>query len=503
MKPFWMLSILVIIIILLSSAGCTSPTTQNASVNQTIDGITIPTTTGPPTPAEVRQIAAAAYVFGYSLVVADVVKDVQTAVPAPSGNGRAPINEITTSNITSTPQTMTINLPTVDLLYTSAWLNLTKEPMVLTVPEANGRFYVAELIDGWQNAFAGLGPRTTGNGSGNFAIMGPWWNGTLPANVTKLQSPTNTVLIAARVQQDGPADLPSAVAFEDGFKLTPLSAWGTNYTPLTNVSVNPNVNTTADPVQQVANMTPATFFNRRATLMQGNPPNRADNPVTDQIARIGVVPGKPFDWDNMNATTKNAITQGFQDGVAQVYAASVNLPGEVENNGWTASVNVGTYGTNYTLRAGTARAGSFANLPQDGLYMYSTANAIGAPYIGASDYVLHFAKNQLPPVNAFWSLTMYNTEYFLIANTINRYAISPHLGNLTYNPDGSLDIYIQHASPGPDKESNWLPAPSGQFYLAMRLYWPQESALNGSWVPPAVQMVGPATTTTNTTTSAA
>jgi hypothetical protein len=501
MKPFWMLSILFIIIVALSGAGCTSPTTQNASTNQTIDGITIPTTTGSPTPAEARQIAAAAYVFGYSLVVADVVKDVQTAVPAPSGNGRAPINEITTSNITSTPQTMTINLPTVDLLYTSAWLNLTKEPMVLTVPEANGRFYVAELIDGWQNAFAGPGPRTTGNGSGNFAIVGLGWNGTLPSNVTKLQSPTNTVLIAARVQQDGPADLPSAVAFEDGFKLTPLSAWGTNYTPPTNVSVNPNVNTTADPFQQVANMTPATFFNRMATLMQGNPPNSADKPVTDQIARIGIVPGKPFDWDNMNATTKNAITQGLQDGVAQVYAASVNLPGEVENNGWTASVNVGTYGTNYTLRAGTARAGSFANLPQDGLYMYSTANATGAPYIGASDYVLHFAKNQLPPVNAFWSLTMYNTEYFLIANTINRYAISPHLGNLTYNPDGSLDIYIQHASPGPDKESNWLPAPSSPFYLAMRLYWPQESALNGSWVPPAVQMVGPATTTTNATAS--
>ena len=368
MKPFWMLSIVVIIVVILSSVGYVISTTQNTSTNQTIDGITIPTTTGSPTPAEARQIAAAAYVYGYPLVIGDVIKDVQTAVPAPLGNGRAPINEITTSSITATPQTMTVNLPTVDSLYTSAWLNLTKGPMVLTVPEANGRFYVAELIDGWQNSFAGLGPRTTGNGSGNFAIVGLGWNGTLPSNVTKLQSPTNTVLIAARVQQNGPADLPSAVAFEDGFKLTPLSAWDTNYAPPTNVSVNPNVNTTANPFQQVANMTPATFFNRMATLMQGNPPNSADKPVTDQIARIGIVPGKSFDWERMNATMQNAITQGFQDGVAQVYAASMNLPGEVENNGWTTSFNVGTYGTNYTLRAGVARAGSFANLPQDALY---------------------------------------------------------------------------------------------------------------------------------------
>jgi hypothetical protein len=502
MKPFWKLSIVIIIVIILSSVGYVTSTTQGASTTQTIGGITIPTTTGPPTPAEARQIAAAAYVFGYPLVIADAVKNVQTAVPAPSGNGRAPINEITTSSIPATPQTTTVNLPTVDLLYTSGWLNLTKGPMVLTVPEANGRFYVAELIDGWQNSFAGLGPRTTGNGSGNFAIVGPGWNGTLPANVTKLQSPTNTVLIAARVQQNGPADLPSAVAFEDGFKLTPLSAWDTNYAPPTNVSVNPNVNTTANPFQQVANMTPDTFFNTMATLMQGNPPNSADKPVTGQIARIGIVPGTPFNWNGLNNTTQNAITQGFQDGIAQVYAASVNPPGEVENNGWTASYNVGTYGTNYTLRAGTAQVGSFANLPQDALYSYSTANATGTSYSGANDYVLHFAKNQLPPANAFWSLTMHNTEYFLIANPLNRYAISPHLGNLTYNPDGSLDIYIQHASPGPAKESNWLPAPSGQFYLALRLYWPQESALNGSWVPPAVLTVGPSTTTTNATTSA-
>ena len=498
MKPFWMLSILVIVIIVISGAGCILPSPQKAVTNQTIDGVTIPTTTGSPTPAEARQIAAAAYVYGYPLVILDVTKDQQTATPA-AAPGVAPINQITRAPRTPAAQYRGNTRANVDTLYTSGWFNLTKEPMVLTVPEANGRFYVATLFDAWQNVFAAPGPRTTGNESGNFAIVGPGWNGTLPSNVTKLQSPTNTVLLAARILQNGPADIPAAVAFESGFKLTPLSAWSTNYTPPTNVAVNPNVNVTASPVRQVANMTPATFFGRIATVMEGNPPRSADKPVIDQIARIGIVPGTTFDWNGLNATTQNAIRQGFQDGIAQVQAASLNFPGAVEKNGWITSYSAGVYGTNYTLNAGEALSNILPNQPQDTLYPFSNTNATGAPYSGAYDYVLHFPANATPPVNAFWSLTMYGTDNYLVPNSINRYAISPHLSNLTHNLDGSLDIYIQHASPGPAKESNWLPAPSGQFYLEMRLYWPQESALNGSWVPPAVQTVGPATTTANAT----
>ena len=502
MKPFWMLSILVIVIIVISGAGCILPSPQKAVTNQTIGGITIPTTTGPPTPAEARQIAAAAYVYGYPLVIMDVSKVLGTAVPTSQpALGRAPINQLARGNVTPTAANTNATRLNVDTVYTFGWLNLTKEPMVLSVPEANGRYYVMSILDAWMNVFAAPGPRTTGNGSGNFAIVGPGWNGTLPSNVTKLQSPTNTVLIDARTQQNGPADFPAAVAFGNNYTLIPLSAWGTSYTPPTNVPVNPNVNRTANVVQQVANMTPATFFNRMATLMVANPPSSADKPVIDQIARIGIVPGKPFDWSGMNATTQNAITQGTQDGKAKVYAASVNFPGAVSKNGWTTSYNVGTYGTNYTLRAGVALSYIAINLPQDALYPSSTANATGAPLSGANNYVVHFAKNETPPVNAFWSLTMYDTKNYLVANPINRYAIAPHLGNLTYNPDGSLDIYVLHASPGPGKESNWLPAPSGPFYLALRLYWSQESALNGSWVPPAVQTVGPSTTTANASAS--
>jgi hypothetical protein len=346
------------------------------------------------------------------------------------------------------------------------------------------------------------GSRTTGNGSGAFAIVGPGWDGTLPANVTKLQSSTNTVWFVARTQENGPADQPATAAFLDNVTLTPLSAWGTNYTPPATVPVTSNVTADARPATtaaEIANMTPSEFYGRMATVMGGNPPYSADKPVVDQMAGIGIVPGTSFDWNGLNATMQNAIAQGYQDGISQV-AGSINA-GIVHINGWDTSYVGGAYGTNYTVRDALLLRGAFANLPQDNLYFQSNATATGVPYSGANNYVLHFANNSTPPVFALWSLTMYDSQQYPVPNPINRHTIAPHLGNLTYNPDGSLDIYIQHASPGPDKESNWLPAPSGAFILTMRTYWPQESLLNGSWVPQAVQTVGPATTS-NATVSA-
>jgi len=507
MKPFWMLSIVVVIVVILASVGYVTSTTQGASTTQTIGGITIPTTTGPPTPAEARQIAAAAYVFGYPLVFVDVLKEHQTAVPAPNATlGVAPINQLIrvyqAQPTTASPNVPRVPYPNVDASQIPAWLNLTKEPMVLSVPAANGRYYVVQMEDAWMNDFSSLGSRTTGNGSGAFAFVGPGWNGTLPSNVTKIQAPTNTVEFNARLQQNGPADLPAAAAILDNFTLTPLSAWGTNYTPPATVPVMSNVS--ADPrpftsYAEIANMTPDVYYGRMATIMGGNPPYTADKPVVDQIARIGIIPGTPFNWNRLNATMQEAIGQGYQNGIAQVNAAAAHWPGVVVENGWNTSYNMGTYGTNYTLRAGQSMGWAFFNLPQDALYSLSYTNATGVPYSGANNYVLHFANNSTPPVNAFWSVTLYDSQGNFVPNPLNRYAISPHLGNLTHNPDGSLDIYIQNASPGPGKESNWLPAPSGGFMLILRQYWPQEAALNGSWVPPAVQTVGSASTTTNAT----
>jgi hypothetical protein len=494
MKPYWMLFIIAIAVVVISSAECTAQTTQNAtSGTQMIGGITLPTTTGPPTPAEAHQITAAAYVFGYPLIIMDVTKEQATAVPAltptPSGQA-APINQFATQPAPLNASFTNVVSPNADTLYSQAWLNLSKEPMVLSVPNTNGRYYMMPMLDAWTNVFASPGTRTTGTGAGNFAIVGPGWNGTLPTGLTRIKAPTETVWIIGRTQQNGPADIPTVDALQAQYKLTPLSAWGTTYTPPTNVPVKPNVDVTTPPVDQVANMTPATFYGTMATLMASNPPSTADKPVVDQMARIGIVAGTPFDWNSLNATMQNAVAQGAKDGLAQVSTTGLNPPSSVATHGWTFNYHYGSYGTNYTLRAGVAWFGLGANLPEDALYPGSRTDATGTLYSGAHNYVMHFEKNGTPPVNAFWSLTMYNNRKFFVDNPLNRYAISPHLGPLQYNADGSLDIYIQNVSPGPSKESNWLPAPSDGFYLILRLYWPQEAVLNGSWVPPAIQQVG-------------
>jgi hypothetical protein len=488
MKPFWMLNILIIIVIVLSGAGCVTPTTQT---NQTIDGITIPTTTGSPTPAEARQIAAAAYVFGYPLVLMDATEAQQTAVAAPSSEvGRAPVNQFAKATTLPDASFTTVVSPNVDTLYATAWLNLTNEPIVLSVPNTSGRYFMMPILSAWTDVFSSPGTRTTGSNTSSFAIVGPGWNGTLPGNLTKIEAPTETAWIIGRTQLNGLADVPNVTALQAQYMLTPLSAWGTNYTPPTTVPVSAAVNMTAPPSAQVANMTAATFYGRMATLMETNPPNAADKPVVDQMARIGLVPGKPFDWNGLNTTIQDAIAQGAKDGLVQVAAAAQKPPGGVTRNGWSFNYNLGNYGTNYTRRAGTAWMGLGANLPEDAFYPLTYVDANGTALSGTHNYVIHFEKNATPPVNAFWSITMYNSRNFLVDNSLNRYAIGPHLGNVTYNTDGSLDIFIQNTSPGPDKEANWLPAPPDVFHLAMRLYWPQEAVLNGSWVPPAVQQVG-------------
>lgn len=508
MRPFWMFTIVIMIILVLSSAGCTSLNTRNVSTSQTIDGITIPTTTGPPTPAEARQIAAAAYVYGYPLVFMDVLKEHQTAVPAPeTARGLAPVNQMLRVYQVPIDQFQSrAPWPITDASYVGAWLDLTEEPVVLSVPASDGRYYVIMLEDAWTNDLSSIGTRTTGNGPGDFAIVGPGWNGTLPSYLTKIQSSTNSAMLAGRTQLNGPDDLPATAAFLDNVTVTPLSAWNTIYTPPATVPVMSSVAPDAlasVSAAYIANMSPDVFYDRMARAMGGNPPSSVDKPVIDQFARIGIVPGTPFEWTRMNATMQDAIAQGARDGIAHVNAAAVDWPGAVMVNGWKVVYDMGAYGTNYSLRAGLAAGYGAGNLAEDALYWWSFANATGIPYSGEYSYLLHFASNNTPPVNAFWSVTLYDIDGNFVPNPLNQYAITSHSGNPAYNPDGSLDIYIQKASPGANRESNWLPAPEGGFIFILRMYWPQESALNGSWVPPVVQTVGPATTTTHATPYAA
>ncbi|MDW5562984.1 MAG: DUF1214 domain-containing protein [Methanomassiliicoccus sp.] len=427
----------------------------------------------------------------------DVWEEHQTAVSTPDHvHGLIPINQVLRPyREQQIEQLHTAPYPYVDGGYVGGWFNLTTEPMVLSVPASSGRYYVLMLEDMWTNDLPSIGPRTTGNGSGNFVLVAPGWNGTLPSNMTKIQSTTTTIMLAGRTQQDGPADLTENTAFLDNITIIPLSAWGTHYTPPTTVPVNTNVipNASASTsAAYVANMTSDEFYGRLTSAMGSYPPPSIDAAVIDQIARIGIIPGKPFDWDGLSATMQEAIVQGTQDGIAQVTAAEAHWPGVVVANGWNITHSMGAFGTDYALRAGLASGNSAGNLQEDALYWWSFANATDVPYSGGNNYVLHFAKESIPPVNAFWSVTLYDSEGHFVTNPLSQYAITSHSGNPKYNPDGSLDIYIQQTSPGAEKESNWLPAPSGGFMFILRMYWPQDSALNGSWVPPAVQTVGPA-----------
>jgi hypothetical protein len=417
----------------------------------------------------------------------DVTKRVQTNVVAPEHNGRAPINEFSNFFKYPTSAYRDVVRMNVDTLYSFAWLDLSNEPMVLTVPNTHGRYYLMPILDGWTNVFASPGKRTTGTEAGNFVIVGPNWKGTLPADLKELRLPTNLAMIAGRTQANGPADYAVVNAIQRQYRLTPLSAFGKPYTPPAG-AIDPQIDMKTAPVDQVNHMTADTFFSRLADLMSSSsPPAAADAPMLAKLAKIGITPGR-FDKSTLDPAVVKGLDGCVQAAVERIGAGAKDLGTSV--NGWRVPpLNLAEFGTDYNLRAEVALFGLGANLAKDAVYPTAFVDANGQPLNGANRYMLHFDKGALPPVNAFWSLTMYDAQSFLVANPINRYNIAGWMP-LTYNPDGSLDVYLQHESPGPHKESNWLPAPAGPFNVTLRMYWPKESVLDGSWKPPAIQEVG-------------
>jgi hypothetical protein len=372
----------------------------------------------------------------------------------------------------------------VDTLYSFAWLDLSKEPIVLSVPDTDDRYYLMPMLDAWSNVFASPGKRTTGTKAGIFAIVGPDWKGTLPDGVKEIKAPTNTGIIAGRTQANGPADYKVVNALQEQYKLTPLSSFGKAYTPPKG-AVDPKIDMKTPPVEQVNGMNAETFFKRLAALMKSNPPPEADAPMLKKLARIGIVPGRDFDMKKLDPAVAKGLEKSVQAAVAKIGAMAREIGKPV--NGWRIlPMNVGKFGTDYDVRAVVALLGLGANIPQDAIYPTVFVDADGKPLTGGKRYVLHFDKGQLPPVNAFWSVTMYNAQSFFVDNPLNRYNIAGWMP-LKFNDDGSLDIYIQRDSPGKEKESNWLPAAKEEFSMNLRLYWPKESALDGTWKPPAVQ----------------
>lgn len=430
---------------------------------------------------EKKQVAQEVYIYAYPLVLMDVSKRVMAA--------KAPVN--TFHHMRAFPDhTFTdVVSPNADTLYSSVWLDLAKEPIVLSLPAMGKRYYLMPMLDAWTNVFASPGTRTTGNGKGDYAITGPNWKGDLPKGVTNIKSPTEMVWMIGRTQTNGKADYAAVRKVQDQYRLTALSAFGTpsakTKTPA--AAPAPGADTKSAPVDQVAAMSAESFFSRFASLLPGNPPLKDDGPMIEKMKKLGIVPGQPLDLKKLDAASANGVKEGAKAALEGIVAAARKGGGGLKN-GWTIHLDIGTYGTEYPKRALIAWVGLGANIPEDAVYPLTRVDADGKPLNGANRYVLHFDKGQTPPVNGFWSLTMYNDKQFFVENPIGRYAIGDR-DTLKLNKDGSLDIHIQHESPGKDKESNWLPAPKDGFNLVMRMYWPKKPVLDGTWVPPAIKRV--------------
>jgi len=437
------------------------------------------------TPAEAKAIAEDAYIYGYSLVTMEYTRRVMTNVREPEGT-RAPMGHLIRMRAYPTAAFKDVTAPNADTLYTTTWLDVAKEPYILSLPDANDRYYLFPMLDGWTDVFQVPGKRTTGTGPQKYAITGPGWKGSLPDGVKEYKSPTSLVWILGRIYCTGtPDDYAAVHKLQDEVSVVPLSAYGKPYTPPPG-KVDASIDMMTAVREQVNRLSTAEFFSLLATLMKDNPPAAADGPILAKMAKLGISPGQPFDFAKLDPAVQQTLKDVPKTGVEKIMAHFKSAGEDI--NGWVFTTKTGQYGTDYIQRSLITIFGLGANRPEDAIYPTSEAAVGGQTYDGAKNYVIHFAKGDLPPVNGFWSLTMYNVEYFFVESSINRYSISAR-ETLKPNADGSVDLYLQNKSPGTDKESNWLPAPAGKFILMFRFYWPKEAIIEGKWKMPPVKPV--------------
>jgi hypothetical protein len=435
-----------------------------------------------------------AYVYAYPLVTMELTRRVSTNV-AESNGPTAPMGQFARLRNYPPVDMHTVTAPNADTLYTVAWLDVSKEPWVVSFPDMRGRYFLMPMLDGWTDVFQVPGKRTTGTGAQTYAITGPGWSGTLPAGVKELKSPTGMVWVLGRIYCTGtPEDYKAVHALQDQVTAVPLSSYGKPYTPPPG-TVDPKVDMKTAIRNQVNAMDAASYFKLFAQLLKTNPPAAEDAPMVAKLAKIGIIPGQDFDASRLEppiAKGLAGVPKPAQDSIMRMMKEGLVLGDAHLTDGWFFSTKTGVYGTNYRMRAFITAIGLGANRPQDAVYPTSEGPGIIEKYDGTKNYVLHFNKGDMPPVDGFWSLTMYDANYFFVPNPINRYTVSQR-SKFKTNADGSVDIYVQNTSPGKAKEQNWLPAPKDKFILMMRLYWPREkppSILDGSWKIPQVKEAG-------------
>lgn len=444
-------------------------------------------------PAEARQIAEDAYIYGYSLITTEVTRVQMSNVPKVEGL-TAPMGQFI--NVPRYPPAdyRGVSAPNADTLYSLAWLDL-KEPQVFSHPDIGSRFYLFEVTDLWMSDSEKSPSKRTASGkAANYLFTGPGWKGKVPAGVKHFPVATRYMVILGRTYADGTEqDYKAVNALQAQYKITPLSAWGKPYTPVAAPVINPGYSMTDKPQTVILNMGTEGYFNLMARLMgEAAPAARGDAPMLARMAKIGIVPGKPFEMAKLDPAIQAALKDIPQTALKKIEAGKDSLGQKV--NGWVVTKGLGTYGpSDYLKRAVVAAFGWPANQQKDAVYPYTEVDSTGQKLTGANKYTLTFPKGATPPVNGFWSITMYMIDqgWWFVPNALNKFTVSPR-NNPKPNADGSLTLYFQNESPGADKEANWLPAPKGDFIPMLRMYWPKDkspSIIDGTWkVPPVVKV---------------
>jgi hypothetical protein len=443
------------------------------------------------TEQEAHAIGVDAYVYLYPLITMDITRKQLTNTD--KGFGRGPMNVF--HNVPAYPPASdkSVVRTNYDTLYSITYLDLLKEPVVVSVPDTGGRFYILPMLDMWTDVFASAGSRTTGTQATNFLVTPPGWRPELrdrfvdefklPRNTQRIDAPTPYVWIIGRTKTDGPADYEAVRKIQAGFNVTPLSDWGKTPKPV-EFKVDPSVDMKTPPREQADTMPVGRFFAYAAELMGQQPPHITDQPILAQMKKLGIEPGKPFDIAKVDPIIARALDTAPEAGQKLMDWKLPTIARVV--NGWSMNTDtMGVYGNYYLKRAIVTRLGLGANLPEDAIYPLNLADEAGKPLDGSNKYTIHFDKGSTPPVNAFWSITMYDPEGNAYPNNLDRQAVSSWMP-FVFNADGSLDLYFQNENPGKNKEANWLPSPKGGFNMTMRMYSPKAEALTGRWNPPPI-----------------
>lgn len=439
------------------------------------------------TPVEVRAIARDAYIYGFPLVDNYRIQHAYFQDPN-SPEYKAPWNQLHSDARVYTPDDKAIQTPNSDTPYSQLGADLRSEPLVLSMPAVEeGRYYTAQFIDAYTHNFAYAGSRTTGNGAGNFLLAGPGWKGKTPPGIKAVfRSETEFAYVFYRTQLFDSADIENVKKVQAGFKVQTLSAYLGKPAPTPAGQID-----FPEPLSVEQERTSLEFFNILNFVLTHCPTHPSERALMDRFAKLGIGSGQQFEAQSLSPDLRKAVEQGMAD----AWQANSALDALAASGKLTSGDLLGSrefLKNNYLYRMRGAASGIYGNSREEAIYPPYYLDSNGQRLSGDGNrYVLRFAPGQFPPVNAFWSLTMYELpSRLLVANPLNRYLINaPMLPNMKLDADGGLTLYIQHDSPGTDKEANWLPAPSGSFVMAMRLFWPKPEALEGVWKKPAMQRV--------------